>query len=185
MNRPVSPTAPPPSVQIRSWLGRCLVLAGVSVVVLSYISGRPGAQLPLPGFWYRGGDLWPLLGIAVGIAGFLLQRESGGVSQRWKPSLPGQRFQRVVIYTRDNCHLCDIAKDSLHRFAEWLPEIEEIDIDDSAELREQYGTEIPVVLFDGTERFRGIINEPLLKRLIEGTAPHPVRVDENRAIKQG
>lgn len=155
----------------REIVGRFLVLLGVALVLLYFFANRPGARLPLPGFWYRGGELWPFLGTIVGIAGFLLQRVPQTISRKWKPSVPGQRFQRVVVYSRDECHLCDVAKDSLHKFAEWLPEIEEIDIDDSPELIEKYGTEIPVVLFDGVERFRGILSETLLKRLIEGTAP--------------
>ncbi|HUG20483.1 MAG TPA: glutaredoxin family protein [Planctomycetaceae bacterium] len=174
MTRSLSDRADSQSHHAREFVGRFLVLFGVAMVMLYFFANRPGVRLPLPGFWYRGGELWPFLGTILGIAGFLMQRVPQTISRKWKPSLPGQRFQRVVVYSREECHLCDVAKDSLHKFAEWLPEIEEIDIDDSPELIERYGTEIPVVLFDGVERFRGILNENLLKRLIEGTAPRPV-----------
>lgn len=100
-----------------------------------------------------------------------MQKTSQPVARGWKPSLPGKRFKRVIVYTRDECHLCDVAKDTLHRFAEWLPEIEEIDVDESPELRELHGSSVPVVEIDGTSRFRGVIDEMLLKRLIEGTPP--------------
>ena len=168
----------------REFVGRFLVLFGVAVVLLYFLSNRPGVRLPLPGFWYRGGELWPFMGVVAGIAGFLLQRDSQTISRKWKPSVPGTRFQRVVVYSREDCHLCDVAKDSLHKFSAWLPEIEEIDIDDSPELIEQYGTEIPVISFDGVERFRGFVNEQLIKRLIEGTAPRSSSQQNELAIKE-
>jgi hypothetical protein len=41
-----------------------------------------------------------------------------------------------------------------------------IDIDADPALREQYNECVPVVVIDGRERFRGSVNEVLLKRLI-------------------
>ena len=158
-------------VHSREIVGRFLVLFGIGLLLLYFFSTRPQLRVPLPDFWYRSGSLWPFLGAILSATGFMLQRETETEQERWNPSLPGQRFRRLIVYTREDCHLCDVAKDTLHRYAAWLPPIEEFDIDEDPELAQQYGTEIPVVSFDGTERFRGYVNEPLLRRLIEGTAP--------------
>ena len=68
----------------------------------------------------------------------------------------------VTVYTRENCHLCDDAVDTLTRIAESEGveiEIEEVDVDDAdvdedPELREEYGERVPYVLVDGTPKFK-------------------------------
>jgi glutaredoxin len=89
---------------------------------------------------------------------------------RWLHRLlrrPSRAARRVVLYTRTGCHLCDDAKVILERYASHGHfTIDEIDIDTDASLREQYGTCVPVVLVDGKVRFRGRVNEVLLRRLL-------------------
>lgn len=70
---------------------------------------------------------------------------------------------RVVLYTRRGCHLCDEAKDVLLR-AGVRPR--EIDIDADPELVRRFNDCVPVVEFDGRQRFRGRVNEVLLRRLL-------------------
>lgn len=70
---------------------------------------------------------------------------------------------RVVLYTRAGCHLCDDARDLLVRHG-LLPE--SVDIDADPQLRARYDTCVPVVVIDGVERFRGRVNEVLLRRLL-------------------
>jgi len=41
-----------------------------------------------------------------------------------------------------------------------------VDIDADAELRQRYNECVPVVEIDGKERFRGRVNEVLLRRLV-------------------
>jgi len=48
---------------------------------------------------------------------------------------------------------------------------EQVDIDADPELRSQFDTCVPVISTDGRIRFRGRVNEVLLRRLIEGTPP--------------
>lgn len=69
----------------------------------------------------------------------------------------------VILYTRQGCHLCDDAYDLLiqHGLAP-----QKIDIDADPQLRERYTTCVPVVVVDGKERFRGRVNEVLLRRLL-------------------
>jgi len=71
---------------------------------------------------------------------------------------------QVLLFTRTGCHLCDDAEAILIRHG-LTPQ--KIDVDQSPELREKYDTCVPVVVIDGKERFRGQVNEILLKRLLK------------------
>lgn len=56
----------------------------------------------------------------------------------------------VTIYSRLNCHLCDVAVDALESVRTELAfEIEKIYIDGDAELIKKYGEEVPVIHIDG------------------------------------
>ena len=70
---------------------------------------------------------------------------------------------QVLLFTRPGCHLCEEAEAILKRH-NLSPQ--KIDIDASPELRAKYDTCVPVVVIDGKERFRGQVNEVLLKRLL-------------------
>ncbi len=69
----------------------------------------------------------------------------------------------VALYTRSGCHLCDDAHALLVRHG-LRPEI--VDIDADPALRERFNTCVPVVVIDGKERFRGRVNEVLLRRIL-------------------
>ena len=71
--------------------------------------------------------------------------------------------QEVILYTRSGCHLCETAKQVLIKHG---LEPEEIDIESDPALVGQYGTSIPVIVIDGKERFRGRVDERLLRRLL-------------------
>lgn len=71
---------------------------------------------------------------------------------------------QAVLYTRQNCCLCDEAKAILRSHG---LSIEEIDVDAQPALREKYNDWVPVVVIDGKERFRGRIDEVLLRRLLK------------------
>lgn len=70
---------------------------------------------------------------------------------------------QVTLYTRVGCHLCEEALALLARYG-ITPEL--VDIDADPGLRDRYNTCVPVVVIDGRERFRGRVNEVLLKRLL-------------------
>jgi glutaredoxin len=72
--------------------------------------------------------------------------------------------RQVLLFTRSGCHLCDEAEAILIRHG-LSPQ--KVDIDANPELREKYDTCVPVVVIDGKERFRGRVNEVLLKRLLK------------------
>ncbi|MDX1943849.1 MAG: glutaredoxin family protein [Pirellulaceae bacterium] len=69
----------------------------------------------------------------------------------------------VVLYTRPGCHLCEVAEGVLVRHG-LRPKLVEIDGD--PKLQARYNTCVPVVVIDGQERFRGQINEVLLRRIL-------------------
>ncbi|MDQ3743867.1 MAG: glutaredoxin family protein [Acidobacteriota bacterium] len=61
----------------------------------------------------------------------------------------------VTFYTKPGCHLCDEAKREIARAGcAGQFTFEEVNILSDPELQRRYGTEIPVVLIDGTHAFR-------------------------------
>ena len=69
----------------------------------------------------------------------------------------------IVLYSRNGCHLCDVAAEILARHG---LKFDRIDVDAEPELRARYDACVPVVVIDGRERFRGRIDELLLRRLL-------------------
>lgn len=69
----------------------------------------------------------------------------------------------VTVYTRAGCHLCDDAVALLLRSG-LTPKL--VDIDADPALRQRYNECVPVVEIDGRERFRGRVNEALLRRIL-------------------
>jgi glutaredoxin len=57
---------------------------------------------------------------------------------------------RVIIYSRKNCHLCEVAKEVVESAQnEAKFELEVVFIDGNAELEKLYGEEIPVTIING------------------------------------
>jgi glutaredoxin len=96
---------------------------------------------------------------------FLPPVRSSPVTPAKEPGViqPGDRRPVSVVYTRAGCCLCDDAIEILRRHG-LSPE--EIDIDRDDALCKRYTDCVPVVVIDGKERFRGRVNEVLLKRLL-------------------
>jgi glutaredoxin len=82
-----------------------------------------------------------------------------------------QSEQRIVLYTRVGCHLCEDAWTLLcqlrdrHGFV-----LEVVDIDTEEPLRRLHGEQVPVVLVNGRVRFWGRINRVLVERLLRNEA---------------
>ena len=115
--------------------------------------------------------------LVMGVSGALIAagisqlRRKGGPTDGWQPAVPGVRFQRVIVYSREGCGLCDEAVEVLERYSKYFNDLSVVSIAENEDLTEKYGTTIPVVKIDGEERFRGRVEERLLRRLIEGTEP--------------
>ena len=54
----------------------------------------------------------------------------------------------LILYQRDDCHLCDLALAVLASAR--VPEFESVFIDDDAALEERYGVRVPVLRNDDT-----------------------------------
>jgi glutaredoxin len=148
-----------------------LLLLGAAIPLLAFIQRAAGLPFEMPRSWYSMPLLWYFLAFVSFFAGMRLLKSAPIPERLWEPEAPGRRFEKIVIYTREECHLCHQAKDVLYAHGTWLPEIEEVDITTSDELLAKFREQIPVVEIDGQIRFRGQVNEVLLRRLINATPP--------------
>ncbi len=69
---------------------------------------------------------------------------------------------RLTLISRDGCHLCEVAEQTLDRIApgEWV----RVDVAGSADLERDFGDRVPVLLLDGKEHGYWRIEEERLRR---------------------
>jgi glutaredoxin len=90
---------------------------------------------------------------------------------RKSPARPKLPHLRVVMYTKQGCHLCHdaqrllAAEQGAHGF-----KLQVVDVDTDPALAAQYGDQVPVVSVAGEVRFRGRVNRVLLERLLAAEA---------------
>lgn len=78
------------------------------------------------------------------------------------PSLPGD--PRVLLYSRQECHLCEVAQADLERICGDLGVgYDEVDVDNDPALRAEYGDRVPVIVVDGQEHGCFRVEEPRLR----------------------
>ena len=152
-------------------LGALALSGGAALFGTILLDATYGLPWAMPPSWYTMRPLWGALALAACAAGLYWQRSRVTRVSEWRPAIPGRRFHRLVVYSRSDCHLCDDAKAVLAQYLEFLPVIEAVDIDADPELKDRFGTIVPVVEVDGQVRFHGRVDEVLLRRLIEGTPP--------------
>jgi glutaredoxin len=146
-------------------LGTTALIAGAALACVVFAERTGGLPFDLPRAWYVNRPLWYGAMMACFVAGWALLR-----GRRTLPAAIGSDIPavgRVVLYTKHGCHLCDEAKAVLQRYSRFLPAVIEIDIESDPQLVEEFGTCVPVVEIDGRVRFRGRINEVLLRRIID------------------
>lgn len=144
----------------------CLVISA-TIVALVFVEESGTSVSFMPSSWYSTRPLWMLFAFAGFVGSYFLLRSRDASQQSSTKGKPV--MQRVTLYTRKGCHLCDEAWLALMNFQSELPAIEEVDIDTHPQLIERFGNCVPVVEIDGVVRFRGKVNEVLLRRLIDGT----------------
>ena len=72
---------------------------------------------------------------------------------------------KLTLYTRKDCCLCVEMKAVIAEIAAKIPvEMNEVVIDESAELRAQFGEEIPVLCIDGRRAFKFRVTTKQLER---------------------
>ena len=72
----------------------------------------------------------------------------------------------VTIYTREDCDLCVVARETVERVAADLAvevHLELVDVDEDPELREAYGERVPYVFVDGSPAFKYRVAERELR----------------------
>ena len=80
----------------------------------------------------------------------------------------------LTIYSRPDCHLCDIAKERIDRIRARLSfDLDLVDISYDEDLTTRYGERIPVVSIDGEEVFVYRVNEKVLARKLEAAGARP------------
>ena len=77
---------------------------------------------------------------------------------------------KLTLYSRKDCCLCDEMKATIAKVAANMPlEIDEIDVDGSLELREKFGSEVPVLFIDGRKAFKYRVTAAALARKMSRT----------------
>ena len=73
----------------------------------------------------------------------------------------------VTLYTKPDCHLCDVAHEVLEEVrADFAFDIEHVDISQDRALRKRYGVRIPVVAVDGVELFEHRVDDRALRSIL-------------------
>jgi glutaredoxin len=73
-------------------------------------------------------------------------------------------MNRVTLYTRVGCHLCEEAARALQEERASTPfHLDLVDIDGDPELARRYGVRVPVVAVDGVELFEYQVPVDLLR----------------------
>ncbi|WP_434521167.1 glutaredoxin family protein [Halorubrum sp. AS12] len=69
----------------------------------------------------------------------------------------------VTLYTREDCSLCVVARETIESVAADLDGVtvalDEVDVDTDPELAEEYGERVPYVLVDGHPAFKYEVDE--------------------------
>lgn len=72
---------------------------------------------------------------------------------------------RLTLYSRAGCCLCDSMENTIREVARKIPlDFEKVDVDESAELKAQYGAQVPVLLIDGRKAFKYRLTESVLEK---------------------
>ena len=78
-------------------------------------------------------------------------------------------MRTVTVFGRAGCHLCDEALETLRGLrAELAFALEQVDIEHDDELHARYLERIPVIAVDGEEVSDFFVDEPALRRRLEG-----------------
>ena len=88
--------------------------------------------------------------------------------------MPRDKTQEVTLYTRPGCHLCTEAKAAMAPvLLEFGSVLREINIDDDAELKEQYGWDVPVIFIGAQKVAKHHVDVERLRRKLAETSGKP------------
>ena len=84
----------------------------------------------------------------------------------------------VRLLSRNDCHLCDVAKGRIRAAGRRVPfRLEIVDVDSDPELAARYTERVPVVQVNGEELFSFRVNERVLVRKLKSLSSRPRRSD--------
>jgi glutaredoxin len=76
----------------------------------------------------------------------------------------------IVVYSKPDCHLCELAKDVVEQCRKKVDfTLEIVDLSQDPALFERYRNDIPVILLDGKEIARHFVRERQLLELLQQT----------------
>ncbi|EMA33499.1 glutaredoxin family protein [Haloarcula japonica] len=79
----------------------------------------------------------------------------------------------VTVYTREDCHLCEEAIETIERVADdegVAIALDLVDVDEDPDLREEYGERVPYVFVDGSPAFKYHVTERQLREKLQQSA---------------
>ncbi len=77
------------------------------------------------------------------------------------------RDPQVTLLTRQGCHLCEAARQTVHRVTSELGlGFHEVDVDEHPDLKARHDTEIPVVMVNGEPKDFWQINPKRLHKIL-------------------
>jgi glutaredoxin len=72
---------------------------------------------------------------------------------------------QLLLYSRKECCLCENMKEVIRRVATRIPlALDEIDVDSSSALTQEYGNEVPVLFVNGRKAFKYRVTEKELEK---------------------
>ena len=78
-------------------------------------------------------------------------------------------MKKLILYSRVGCHLCDVMKEQIEKYAgRYAFTLDVVDIDKDEKLRAEYDWDVPVLLVDGEKIAKYRLDEAMLLRRLEG-----------------
>lgn len=164
-------TSDTPSQSINAALGTVFFGLGAILAALIFLDRWTEIQLTFPRIWYTSRSFHVAICATLFGLGWWSHRKATAEEQAKTDPI----FDSLRFYTKPECSLCDKALNILTQYSNVLPKPELINILDDPELEAKHGEEIPVVEIDGVIRFRGIVSEELLKRIITARKQQLIR----------
>lgn len=78
-------------------------------------------------------------------------------------------MKTITLFTRERCHLCDVALDALERVRATSPfrlEVVDLDVEAPPDKRAAYDWDVPVVELEGRKIMKHRVDEARLVRLL-------------------
>ncbi len=78
-------------------------------------------------------------------------------------------MKKLTLYSRVGCHLCDVMKEQIEKYAgRYAFTLDVVDIDQDEKLRAEYDWDVPVLFVDDEKIAKYRLDEAMLLRRLEG-----------------